>query len=180
MTKLYVILGMPGAGKDTQADLLAAATGARIIKTGELARQAALHDPVIDKALQIGELVSDGQINQMVEAELKHALKSEMVIFDGYPRHVGQSQWLDGVLGNLDEALAQVFYLELTRATAHARLSKRGRRDDTTDIVSRRLEVFEEETRPVIEYYGKQGKLVEVDGEGSIEAIHEHIMGIIK
>lgn len=178
MKHYVIILGMPGAGKDTQADRLAAKFPSVIIKTGDIARERAKEDPEVARILAHGGLISDELINAQVAEKIDKAPDNSLIIFDGFPRRVEQAQWLDAVLGEEATAL-HACYLEIRRETATHRLLGRQRDDDKTDVITRRLEVFEQETTFVLDYYRESERLIIVDGEPAPDVIEASMRDIV-
>ncbi len=178
--KHYVtILGMPGAGKDTQAEKLAQEFPAVIIKTGDIARERAKQDPEIARILAQGGLINDELINPEVIKKLEQAPRDSLIIFDGFPRRLKQAHWLDTVLGKQASSL-HVCYLEIQRTTATNRLLGRQRADDRAEVITRRLDVFEQETTAVLDYYRQSARLTVVDGEPRPEVIAASLCDIVK
>lgn len=173
MKRYLVILGMPGAGKDTQAAYIARSFAAKIIKTGDIARSLAEHDSEIGRILAHGGLIHDELINTQVAKELS-AVTDGAVVFDGFPRRLEQAKWLDALLADSAKDL-RVFYLNITPQTALHRLLERKRADDSEDVIRHRLAVFEELTLPVLEYYRNSERLIEINGEPSKDVIAAEI-----
>ena len=176
MSRHIIVLGMPGAGKDTQCDLLASKLKASVIKTGDIARSLAKTNTDVAQILKNGGLVSDELINAELKKILHNASSQSDIIYDGFPRRVAQAQWLDEVLSEKESLQLSVFFLRNSHATAQQRLMNRGRADDTREVIENRLNVFMQETEPVLGYYRSSGRLVEIDGEPSVDSIHEQIL----
>jgi adenylate kinase len=127
-----------------------------------------------------GQYVPDEVTVEMVRARLAEIPSSTRIIFDGFPRTVAQAQQLSGLLKERARTLGAVLVLDVPRAELLARLSKRaqveGRPDDTPEVIAKRLDVYEEQTRPVIEYYENQGLLRRISGVGPIEDIARRLM----
>ncbi len=178
MKRFIVIIGMPGAGKDTQAERLAAKTNAVIIKTGDIARDIAKADTEVAAILQEGGLIPDSLVNERVEQAIANTTQEATIIFDGFPRREQQARWLDGVIGG--DAKLCVYYLRIAKRTAEERLSVRGRADDQSVVIKHRLEVFERETAPVLSYYQSTHRLVEIDGEPSPNVVEDALQAAVK
>ncbi len=172
----YIILGMPGAGKDTQTELLARKLDAALIKSGDIARQYAKTNTEVAHMLQNGELIDSTIMNQAIENTVLQPKCKPVIVFDGFPRERSQAVWLGKMLRENNVQLMMVFYLKITPQTALERLLGRKRADDKEAVIRHRLDVFEAATVPVVQYYGDHGLLVEVNGEGSIQEIHKTIM----
>ena len=178
MKHYVIILGMPGAGKDTQADRLAKKFPSVIIKTGDIARELAQEDPDVARILDQGGLISDELINVRVAEKMAQAASDSLIIFDGFPRRVEQAQWLDTELGK-EAAQVHVCYVEIRREPASRRLLGRQRADDKVDVIARRLDVFKRETTAVLDYYRQSHRLTIVDGEPTPDVIEASMHAIV-
>jgi adenylate kinase len=180
MRRHIIVLGMPGAGKDTQCDMLAKALGAVIVKTGDIARELAKTNTDIARVLQKGGLVDDDIINTKLAEKLQEIPAESDILFDGFPRRVEQAQWLDSQLGENEAQNLHVYYLKISQDSALKRLLQRGRGDDTESIIRNRLRVFADQTEPVLGYYRSGDRLVEIDGEPSPDIIQSELQRKIK
>ncbi|MBW4670770.1 MAG: adenylate kinase [Cyanomargarita calcarea GSE-NOS-MK-12-04C] len=174
MTRL-IFLGPPGAGKGTQAKALAEHLNIPHISTGEILRQA-LQDqtPLGIKAqsyMDRGELVPDILVQEMVQERLNQPDAQHGWILDGFPRTVNQAVFLEKLLVKLDQSGEMVVSLEVPDDVVVARLLARGRKDDSEDVIRRRLEVYRFETAPLINHYHEQQKLLKVNGNQSLEEV---------
>jgi adenylate kinase len=172
-------MGPPGSGKGTQAKSLVDEYGWVQLSTGELfrdhiGRKTDLGTKVkafIDK----GAYVPDDLTVAMVRERLREISKGTRIVFDGFPRTVAQAEELDRLLAEFDRAIDAVILLDAPRDELFRRLSKRaqqlGRSDDTPEVIGKRLDVYEEQTKPVVDHYAKKnGQVRRVDGVG---AVHE-------
>lgn len=170
-----IFLGPPGAGKGTQAKTLA--TGWRIphISTGDILRSAMREQSSLGIKAQgyvdRGELVPDQLVQEMVVERLNYPDTQPGWILDGFPRNVSQAGFLDDLLEKLAQDHARVVNLEVPDQVLVTRLLGRGRQDDTEEIIRRRLEVYRQETAPLIDYYRDRHQLVSVDGNQSLEKV---------
>lgn len=179
-----VFLGAPGSGKGTQATLLKERLGLAHISTGELLRgQVAAGTPLGVKAKAVmarGELVSDDIVLGMLEDRMAEADVAQGFILDGYPRNVAQAAALDALLDRLQLPVQHAVLLDVNKQVLLERLADRGRKegraDDKPESVAIRLEVYQEQTKPVIEHYEGQHKLKRVEGVGSLEEIHSAVL----
>ena len=172
-------MGPPGVGKGTQAKALAQENGWVQLSTGEvfrdhIRRQTDLGRRVKDY-LARGEYVPDDVTIRMVRAKLEDVSPNTRVLFDGYPRTVEQAKALDRLADEMGRHVAAVLLLDAPREELVARLNGRAtaehRADDTPEIIANRLEVYDEQTRPVIAYYEDRGLVRRVSGVGSVREI---------
>lgn len=174
MTRL-IFLGPPGAGKGTQAQTLAYQWNIPHISTGEILRQAMRErSPLGIKAqsyVDRGELVPDQLVLDMMEERLSQADTKSGWILDGFPRNVSQARFLDELLQKLAEDNVGVVNLEVPDDVLIDRLKGRGRQDDTEEVIRRRLEVYREQTAPLINFYSDRQQLVSVNGNQSLEEV---------
>lgn len=174
MTRL-ILLGPPGAGKGTQAQTLAHQCNIPHISTGEILRQAMRErSPLGIKAqsyVDRGELVPDQLVLDMMEERLSQADTKSGWILDGFPRNVSQARFLDELLQKLAEDNVGVVNLEVPDDVLIDRLKGRGRQDDTEEVIRRRLEVYREQTAPLINFYSDRQQLVSVNGNQSLEEV---------
>jgi adenylate kinase len=170
-----IFLGPPGAGKGTQAQTLAHHWNIPHISTGEILRQAMRErSPLGIKAqsyVDRGELVPDQLVLDMMEERLSQADTQSGWILDGFPRNVSQARFLDELLQKLAEDNVGVVNLEVPDDVLIDRLKGRGRQDDTEEVIRRRLEVYREQTAPLIDFYSDREQLVSVNGNQSLEEV---------
>ena len=176
-----VILGPPGAGKGTQAVMLAEQRGYTHLSTGdmirdEMARQTEL-GTFAKQFYDRGDLVPDDVIIGMISGRIRDSAQG--VVLDGFPRNVAQAAALDQQLEQDETPLDRVVMLRVDPDEAVARILKRrdieGRADDTPDAIRNRLEVFNQQTAPVIDYYAQSGRLIEIDGLGEIDEVKQRL-----
>ncbi len=178
-----IIMGPQGAGKGTQAALLASRLDVPAISTGDIFRAHIGGGTELGKLAQSytarGELVPDEVTNRMVRDRLSQPDVSGGFILDGYPRNAAQVQELDGILSDLGVSLDAVVELVADRAELLARLRQRavveGREDDTEEAIARRLDIYAEQTAPLTGAYEARGLLRQVDGIGDIADIADTI-----
>jgi adenylate kinase len=174
-----IFLGAPGAGKGTQAKMLAASEGIPHISTGDILRSAVKNQtPLGVKAkefMDAGELVPDSLVIDLIRERLKEADAQPGWILDGFPRNVAQAGFLDELLAELKQAVETAINLDVPDQVVIDRLVKRGaeegRSDDNEATIRRRLEVYREQTAPLIAYYDGQHKLKTIDGNRSLEQV---------
>lgn len=174
MGRRILFLGPPGAGKGTQAKLLARTLGVPHVSTGEMLRDAVAEGTELgrraESIMAAGDLVPDDLVIALVSDRLGRTDAACGYLLDGFPRNVLQAEELFGVVGG--QAIETVLLLEVPEEELVARLVERaaeGRADDNEDTIRRRLEVYREETEPLIAYYGES--VVTVYGVGSIDEV---------
>lgn len=174
-----VLLGAPGSGKGTQSQKLVAEYGVPQISTGDLLRNAVAEKTELGleakKAMDAGELVSDHLVVGMIRERLQQPDTENGFILDGFPRSQTQAVALDELLSELDRPLQRVVHLQVDKEEIVQRLMARGRADDNEETIRNRLEVFQEQTQPLVKYYEDQGLLVAVQGMGELDEIFERI-----
>jgi adenylate kinase len=177
-----VLLGRQGAGKGTQAVRLAEHYGAPHISTGDMLRSAVAEGTDFGrKAAEImgrGDLVPDDVMVGVVDERLaKDDARTNGFLLDGFPRTVAQAEALDQLTA--PEGLHAVVNIDVPLDEVRARMQARGRDDDTDDAIDRRLELYESETEPLIDYYEAKGLMVVVDGLGTMDEIFERLVAAI-
>ena len=176
-----VLLGPPGAGKGTQAQLLAARKGLAHLSTGDMLRAAAVAGtPVGTRAKEImdrGDLVSDEVMVEIIAGRIDQPDCAGGFILDGFPRTIDQAKTLDRLLVERGLSLDAVVELSVDDAILIDRIDKRAREtsgvraDDTTETLKTRLAVYHRQTKPVSAYYRERGALRAVDGMKSVEEV---------
>ncbi|KKT68160.1 MAG: Adenylate kinase [Candidatus Collierbacteria bacterium GW2011_GWC1_45_47] len=177
-----IILGPQGSGKGTQAKLLADKYNLNHISTGELIRQeVASNSPfgrVLQEKINTGELISDSELFSVLE---KTPLNQKNgFILDGTPRNLFQAQELEKVFKRVGVKLDKVVLLTLSHEESLNRMRKRAeiehRTDDNDEAMQKRLELYQNETVPVIDFYRQQGKVIEVNGTPDIDTVFRDIV----
>ena len=182
-----VLMGPPGAGKGTQAVVVAERLGIPHISTGDIFRanvgQGTPLGIEAKKYMDAGEYVPDSVTNGMVADRLSQADASSGFLLDGYPRTLDQVHALNTMLAETDLKLDKVVEITANTEEVIARLLNRakeqGRADDTEDVIRRRMEVYAEQTEPLTTEYDKQGLLVKVDGMGSVDEVTGRLMAAL-
>ncbi len=182
MTRL-IFLGPPGAGKGTQAKKLAEFLHIPHISTGDILRQAIKDQTPLGLKAQVymdkGELVTDQLVEDLVKERLNQADTQNGWILDGFPRKVTQAAFLEELLTTIGQGGEKVVNLDAPDETVISRLLGRGRKDDSEDVIRHRLEVYREETAPLIDYYGDHHKLLTVNGNQSPEEVTTELQNLI-
>lgn len=182
MTRL-VFLGPPGAGKGTQAQLIAQLYQIPHISTGDILRSAiAQSTPLGQKAqsyMDRGELVPDELILDLIRYRLQQPDTQAGWILDGFPRNVNQGAFLENLLQELDQRCDYAIYLDVSDESILKRLLSRGRQDDNEQTIRRRLEVYRKQTAPVIEFYRDRSILREIDGDRSMDEVTDSLKQVM-
>lgn len=178
-----VIFGPPGSGKGTQSERIIEKYGLTHISTGDILRKeinegtelGKLAKSLIDK----GQLIPDETIIEILEKKLDSLNNTRGVIFDGFPRTVGQAAALKKMLNRKGEDVNIMLNLEVERDELIHRLLERGkmsgRSDDNLETIEKRIKVYENQTAPVIDFYKKEGTYHPIKGTGEIDAIFNRI-----
>ena len=181
-----ILFGPPGVGKGTQAEILKDKLGLTYIATGDLFRHHIKNETELGKKAKFyidkGDLVPDEITIGMIE-ELISDPNARGFIFDGFPRTVEQAAFLDKLMQEKDLIIDALLSIDVPEDRIIKRLVERGktsgRSDDNEETIKHRLNMYNEKTAPVKEYYKKQGKLYEIDGVGSIEEVNQRLLDII-
>jgi adenylate kinase len=180
---LIVFIGPPGSGKGTQSKRLVERYRIPHLSTGDLLRRARQQNSPIGREaarfMDAGQLVPDSLVLDLVKCQLDKPEFSRGCLFDGFPRTVEQARALDAALAERGTALTAVVALqadeaELTRRMLE-RARKEGRPDDNPTTIRERMDVYQRETAPLLDYYQGQGLLVAVDAVGSVDEVSERI-----
>ncbi len=167
-----LLIGSQGSGKSTQAEILAKDLNLPKITVGDIYRKLAQQDSKegkrIKQILDQGQLVDDLTTSKIIRKRLDQKDVQNGFVLDGYPRTLEQARLFD-------PEFDKVFYLKLEAQKTIDRLLKRGREDDTEELIKKRLDLYQEQTRPLLDYYRSLGKLVEIDGGGTIEQVQSQI-----
>jgi len=187
-----LFLGPPGAGKGTQAQQLAARQGLLHLSTGDLLRaEVAAGTPLGQEAQAVmarGELVSDGLVLAIVRSRLEQQAASlnrgepgpRGWLLDGFPRNLAQAEALEALLNELNQPIELVVLMELDDGVLMQRLLSRGRDDDNTAVIQHRLEVYRQQTAPLIAHYRQQNLLEPVAAEGSVDEVAARIESLLQ
>jgi adenylate kinase len=209
-----VFLGPPGAGKGTQARLLAQREGIPHVSTGDILRAAIARGTPqgreAERYMRTGELVPDAVMIGIVAERLQEPDAAKGFILDGFPRTIPQAEGLEAVLAKMNRRLDRVIYFEVGEDTLVHRLGGRRvcraaghiyhvrshpprvegicdidgsplymRDDDQPDTVRRRLEVYGEQTSPLLAFYQARGLLVAINAEGDVESVARALVAVV-
>lgn len=174
-----LIFGPQGAGKGTQAGLLAPHWGVPHISTGDIFRANIANNTSmgvqVAAALASGELVPDSVTQVMLAARLLEPDAQRGFILDGFPRTTEQAQWLDAHVEG--DGLDAVILLTVPDEVLVHRTVQRGREDDIPEVISRRLAIYHETTEPLLRFYGPL--VIPIDGDRPVPLVHQEIIGAV-
>jgi adenylate kinase len=178
-----LIIGPPGAGKGTQATLLAQAYGVPTISTGDIFRSNVSNETELGKQaksyMDSGNVVPDSLTNSLVRDRLAQDDVTGGFLLDGYPRTAQQVEELDDILlatgSSLDAVIELVADPEIVVARLLKRATEQGRADDTEDVIRHRLTVYSDQTEPLISVYAERGLIVTVDAIGTVDEVTARI-----
>ena len=179
-----VILGRQGSGKGTQCLRLSESYGTIHISTGDILRSAVATQTELGKKAKLimdaGDLVPDEIINGIVaeRIEMKDVLESGFIL-DGYPRTSAQAQALEGELLSKGLSLDMAINLEVPVDEVTQRMLDRSRADDTEEAIIRHLEIYENETAPLLKWFEERNNLVVVDGLGTEDKVFSRLQNVI-
>jgi adenylate kinase len=169
-----VLLGPPGAGKGTQALKLSEKLGIPQISTGDLFRKNISEGTPLGveakRYLDAGDLVPSELTNKLVEDRIEQPDAADGFILDGYPRSVEQAKALDEMLKNHNTKLDAVLEFAVSEEELLERLKARGRADDTEEVIHNRMQVYRDETEPLLEYYS-HNNLQTVEAVGTLDEV---------
>lgn len=179
-----IVIGPPGSGKGTQAGRISGRLGVPAISTGDIFRQNITDlTPLGVESKQYidnGDFVPDGLTNRMVRDRLENPDAMEGFLLDGYPRTTAQVTELDDILAHENRYLNAALLLTAEDEELVSRLLYRakvtGRSDDTEVVIRHRLDLYHQQTEPVIAIYARRGILVTVKGNGGIDEVTDRIM----
>lgn len=174
-----IFLGPPGAGKGTQSQRLVEYLGIPHLSTGELLRQA-IRDrteagKLAEPYLANGQLAPDSIVLKLVDERLAKEDCAAGAMFDGFPRTLRQAESLDQTLHQSGKPIDLVLELKVDDADVIRRLAGRARADDRPEVIAERLRSYWNQTRPLLDYYGRQGVLRTIDGAGTPDEVFERI-----
>src|SRR5215207_551730 len=171
-----LLIGAPGAGKGTQAELIAERLGITHISSGDLLRKHVTEGTTIGRTakeyLTRGDLVPDAVVMDMLRKPVVAASETGGYVLDGFPRTVDQAKAAYETARGLGVAVEVAIFLEVPTAELTRRLLARGRgQDDTPDVIEHRLQVFEAKTRPMLDYYAEREELITVNGARPVNEV---------
>ncbi|MGL5831439.1 MAG: adenylate kinase family protein [Candidatus Altimarinota bacterium] len=180
------LCGIQGSGKGTQAKVLSEKYNFKIFEAGDELRKLAKQDSELGKkiknVIEEGHLVSNEIIMEIVENFITHTPTDQQILFDGIPRKLVQKETFDALIEKLGRKIMGLQIIMPEEKTINRlikRAQEQGRADDTIDVIRNRLAHFYEETVPVLEEYQEEGRLLQVNGDQSIEKVSEDIFKIL-
>ena len=208
-----ILFGPPGAGKGTQAQLIVKKHNYFQLSTGDLLREEiALKTPLgvkIANLISNGEFASDEIVNTLLKKSIINLKFRDRIIFDGYPRNIDQAKNLELILGEFDQTIGHIIFLNVSKNIIEKRIMGRmtcdkcnmtlneffnkdqielhpcgkdflvKRKDDNFDVVVARYDTYMETTRPVLDFYSKNENFTEIDGDAEIEQITNKINDVL-
>ena len=178
--KYYILFGPPGAGKGTQATAMVERYNLRHLSTGELLRKEIAEGTELGlrakSLIDAGSLVPDEVVEGMIDNAFKTTEGVGGFLLDGFPRTIAQAEALDKMLAASGEEVTSVISImipdEMIKERIRHRAAIEGRADDASDeTVNNRIRTYHEKTEPLVDFYRKAGKYVEIDGTGTIEEV---------
>ena len=180
-----LLIGAPGAGKGTQAELLAKRFGLVHISSGDLLRQHVRDKTALGRTIESyvdkGDLVPDSVVLDMLRKPVVAAVENGGYVLDGFPRTVEQAEASFPVAQALGVEVQAPIHLEVpTDELVRRLLSRRRGSEDTEEVIEHRLEVYLEKTVPLLEYYANRELVFAVDGAQPPEVVHEEIVARLR
>ena len=208
-----ILFGPPGAGKGTQAQFIVKKHNYFQLSTGNLLREEVkLKTPLgkkIETLISNGKFVSDETVNTLLKKSITNLKFRDRIIFDGYPRNVEQAENLELILGQFNQTIGHIIFLNVSKDIIEKRIMGRvtcdkcnmtlneffnkeqielhpcgkeflkKRKDDNFDVVVKRYETYMKTTKPVLDFYSKNANFIEIDGAAEIEQITSKINDIL-
>ena len=208
-----ILFGPPGAGKGTQAQFIVKKHNYFQLSTGDLLRdEVKLKTPFgkkIEKLISNGKFVSDETVNTLLKKSITNLKFRDRIIFDGYPRNVEQAKNLESILGEFDQTIGHIIFLNVSKDIIEKRIMGRmtcdkcnmtlneffnkeqielhpcgkeflkKRKDDNFDVVVARYDTYMKTTRPVLDFYSKNANFAEIDGAAEIDQITNKINAVL-
>ena len=164
-----IFLGAPGAGKGTQAKVLADLSQIPHISTGDILRESVAQKTSLGLKAQAymdrGDLVPDQLVIDLIRERLSQPDAQAGWILDGFPRNAIQAEFLDELLTEIAQVYSHAVNFEVPDEVLVTRLLGRGRKDDTEEVIRHRLKIYREQTAPLIDFYQNRQKLVSINGD---------------
>jgi len=185
--EVLIFLGPPGSGKGTQAEILTGKLNFSHLSVGDLLRENIKNKTVLGKLaaryVSSGELVPDELIIDLMDSyimNIKNQKEISGIILDGFPRTINQAIALENKIKQLDVNIKSVLNLDIPDQKILNRLSGRGREDDKPELIKNRLEVYRNQTEPLLEFYNDRSLLDSINGDQSEADVSSSIINAIK
>ena len=186
--KNIVIFGAPGSGKGTQSDLMVQKYGLNHISTGDVLRAEIKKGTELGKTaasfIDKGNLIPDDLMISILAKVYDSFGDHKGVIFDGFPRTIPQAEALKKMLDERGDKVAAMIELDVPEAELMTRLIKRGeesgRAEDNEETIKKRLQIYHQQTQPLIEWYKQEGLHYHINGHGTLERIFDDICQVIE
>lgn len=170
---MILLYGAAGSGKSTQAEVLAEKYGWKHVSPGELLRKEAETDAALRETLESGHMVPGGRVNDLIFKSVD-PVGGGHIIVDGYPREIEEAE-------NLTERyspsmIAAIVILDLSEEESIKRLKLRGRTDDTDEAIRKRLDIYKNEMRPIVDFFAENNvPILHINGEQTIEDVSKDV-----
>ena len=178
-----IVMGRQGAGKGTQCVRLSSHYGVPHISTGDMLREAVADDTDLGRQAKVlmdaGNLVPDDLMEGIVRDRLAKPDARAGWLLDGYPRTVGQVEFLQSLAGAGQAFVDAALNIDVPLDVAMERMLSRGREDDTEDAIRRRLDLYEQETAPLRAWFADHDLLTEVDGDGTEDEVFARLIAAV-
>ena len=183
-----ILIGPPGCGKGTQAQIISDKYNYLKVSTGDMLREEIKKDTEIGKKIitnmNDGKFVEDEIVNKLLEKIIFDSNKINNLIFDGYPRTINQATNLENLLNKSNQKIDFIFFLNIDKSTIIKRIERRKilekRSDDDSDTILKRYDTYMEITKPVLDHYSNNQNFHELDGSKEINDISQKIEEILK
>ena len=186
--EVIIFLGPPGSGKGTQAEMLSKKLNFQHISVGDLLRENISNNTNLGKLattyVDSGELVPDDLIIELVNSSVQNLQNNKDsqfsgMILDGFPRTINQASSLDVKISDLGARIKSVIYLDILDEKIINRLQARGRNDDKPDLIINRLNVYRDQTEPLLGYYNEKKLLDSINGDQKMGDVNSSILNVI-
>jgi len=186
--EVIIFLGPPGSGKGTQAKILSKKLNFQHISVGDLLRENISNNTNLGKLattyVDSGELVPDDLIIELVNSSVQSLQNNKDsqfsgMILDGFPRTINQASSLDVKISDLGAKIKSVIYLDILDEKIITRLQARGRNDDKPKLIRNRLDVYRDQTEPLLGYYNEKKLLDSINGDQEMEDVNSNILNVL-
>ena len=186
--EVIIFLGPPGSGKGTQAKMLSKKIDFQHISVGDLLRENISNNTKLGKLattyVDSGELVPDDLIIELVNSSVQSLQNNKDsqfsgMILDGFPRTINQASSLDAKISDLGTRIKSVIYLDILDEKIITRLQARGRNDDKPHLIRNRLNVYRDQTEPLLGYYNEKKLLDSINGDQKMEDVNNSILKVL-